>query len=369
MPRRLYSSLREIPAIGTSRKATMKRPALNSLLQRSRWAAIAATVLLLATVGLVDYVTPPTMAFSLFYLFSIFVATWYLGIVWGVVTCVVAAIIWFLAGISEGNFFSATNVWNTGVRLGIFLVMAVLLYRLKRRIGLERLTRQLRAMAVHSTEIEERERRRIARIIHEDFQQSLVASILRLGELKQLTKDGPLQQAVSEVDKQLHAAVKVSRSLTSELSPQVLYRLGLGEALVPLVKDFEEKFGLRVKLDIDPHARLADEVLSIVLYRAARELLLNVVKHAGVKAATVQLERYEDNVVLIVSDEGRGFEETGANDTKLGSGFGLFGLRERIEQFGGHVEIDSAAGLGTQVTIAVPLSVAENSPPGPTPIP
>lgn len=204
---------------------------------------------------------------------------------------------------------------------------------------------QLRTLASQLIETEQRERRRIAYVLHENFQQLLAAAKFSL----QLFRDKGQATAADHAMESLDEAIAVSRSLTVELRPPILYELGLGPALEWLARQKSQKFDLAVQLHLDHQAEPAGDSLRIFLFEAARELLLNVAKHAQVKTADVTLSRVGNQIQLQVADRGVGFDPA-----QPPSGFGLFSIRERVELLGGHIEVASRAGSGTCVTLTVP---------------
>jgi PAS domain S-box-containing protein len=204
---------------------------------------------------------------------------------------------------------------------------------------------QLRALASQLIEAEQRERRRIAHVLHENFQQLLAAAKFSL----QLFRDKGQATAADHAMESLDEAIAVSRSLTVELRPPILYELGLGPALEWLARQKSQKFDLTVQLHLGHQAEPASDSLRMFLFEAARELLLNVAKHAQVKTADVTLSRVGNQIQLQVADRGAGFDPA-----QPPSGFGLFSIRERVELLGGHIEVASRAGSGTCVTLSVP---------------
>jgi PAS domain S-box-containing protein len=230
--------------------------------------------------------------------------------------------------------------------------------RVQRRTAqLQERTRQLRALANELIQVEERERRRIAGLIHDDLQQTLVAISLRLRMLKEQADAGKLATDLNDIGQMLGDSIAMSRSLTTELSPPVLQQRGLAAAFRWLKGRCMEQYGLNVDLEIVEDINPGPEV-AVVLFRAVRELLLNIVKHAGVKSAKLRLSYTEDGRAEIeVSDEGAGFdpEEVRAHEGAIG-GFGLFNIRERLEMLGGGLATESSPGCGSRITLWVPLT-------------
>jgi PAS domain S-box-containing protein len=228
-----------------------------------------------------------------------------------------------------------------------------------RTADLQRRTTQLRGLALELTRAEEQERRRVAQLIHDHLQQILAVVRINLSMLGRTLTSPDAQAELVKIDALVGESLTVARSLTAELSPSILYRSGLAAALRWLGQWYEEKHGLSVRVTVDKETEVESEELRVAVFRCVRELLFNVVKHAGVKHARVRLGREHRALQVIVSDDGMGFS-TAALRGREGSpgGFGLFGLRERLESLGGTLEIDSEPDNGTRVTILVPLPVS-----------
>jgi signal transduction histidine kinase len=213
---------------------------------------------------------------------------------------------------------------------------------------------QLRALASELTLTEQRERRRLAQVLHDNLQQMLVAAKMQVKRVKSKAKYDELSESRGRIDDLLDQSITESRSLTAELSPPVLFDRGLVGGLEWLARHFLEKHQLPVALDLDASAEPAAEAVRIFLFQAARELLFNTVKHAQARSARVGLSRLDQQCLrLVVADDGRGFDPDTAKSDDLLSGFGLFSIRERSESIGGHLRIASAPGRGTESVIEV----------------
>jgi PAS domain S-box-containing protein len=215
---------------------------------------------------------------------------------------------------------------------------------------------QLRALASELSQVEQRERRRLATILHDHLQQLLVAAKLRLETVARNPAGAPLRTRLHEVGETIQEAITASRSLTVELSPPVLHEAGLGPALVWLGGRLKEKDDLRVEVHAEPGAEPLTEDVRALLFEAARELLFNTRKHAGVASARVTLDRSGDGGVrLVVEDGGRGFDPAAARQSRArGEGFGLFSIAQRLAYLGGRMDIDSAPGRGARVVLWAP---------------
>ena len=215
---------------------------------------------------------------------------------------------------------------------------------------------RLRALAGELTLAEYRERRRLARVLHDHLQQFLVAAKIRLTLLGRAAA-AETRQAATEIAGLVEEALTVSRSLTAELSPPILSEAGVTPALEWLAGWMGEKHGLTVALAGEPDLPPGAADVRVLLYEAVRELLFNVVKHAQVPTATVTVRRCpEDQVQIVVADTGVGFDP--APRPPAGGGFGLFSIRERLELVGGRLDVASAPGQGSRFTLTAPLGPA-----------
>jgi signal transduction histidine kinase len=213
---------------------------------------------------------------------------------------------------------------------------------------------QLRALASELTLAEQRERTRLAKVLHDHIQQLLVAAKFRLAVLLRNENDS-VKQAAGELGELIDDTIAASRSLTAELSPPILHEGGLNAGLEWLAKWMNDKQRLHVDLDMETLVPLP-ETTKILLFESARELLLNAVKHSNTSSVKVNLKSAGNLLQLIVSDEGTGFDPKGMpNAAESNRGFGLFSIRERLGLLGGQLEIESAPGKGSRFVLSVPL--------------
>lgn len=208
---------------------------------------------------------------------------------------------------------------------------------------------KLRALASELTMVEERERRRIASDMHDGVGHLLAACKLRLDMLKE-TAPGQ-KAAIRGILEIVDQAILTTRSLISDLSPPVLQEMGLAAALEWLAERVGKISGLSVTAKVSQPSRPISGDMEIILFRAAAELLNNVVKHSGAKRATVSLRDDRDKLWLIVEDDGKGFEP---GQVKMDS-FGLFSIRERLTSLGGRLEIESRDQTGTRASLSLDL--------------
>ena len=235
---------------------------------------------------------------------------------------------------------------------------------------LEQRARQLQKLTLELSQAEDRERRRLAEILHDDLQQVLAAAKFHLGFLDSGAKNpAPPQEIVGQVKQMLKDAIEKSRSLSHELAPAVLYQSNLADTFEWLAGQVQKKHGLTVNVEVRGDIDSPSEVHRVFLYRAGQELLFNMVKHAGVAEARLRLQRRRGQLWLTVSDNGRGFDSGTLGQT---AGFGLLSIRERVGLLGGRMRIRSAAGRGTTILIGISDETAAPKgarKPGESPVP
>ena len=203
-------------------------------------------------------------------------------------------------------------------------------------------------MALELTRVEQRERERLARILHDHLQQYLVAARMRVSSLQQLSSDARQDDMCRQIDLLLQEGIEISRNLAVELHPPILAERGLAAALLWLGRHYQGQYGLAVDVQADAAADPTSHEIAAVLWAGVQELLLNVVKHAGVKQAQVTMRADgRQGVVIEVSDQGRGFAPSDPRAAVTQTAYGLPSLRGRLAALDGRLEINSQPGRGT----------------------
>lgn len=229
--------------------------------------------------------------------------------------------------------------------------------RVKERTAeLEQRAEQLTRLSSELTLAEKRERRRLAEIIHDNLQQQIVGAKIRL---EVLARDIPEdhRRNVEEIHALLMDSLRTSRSLNTQLAPHVLYDRGLAPALEWLAQTMRESYPLEVDTDLASEIPVSSENLKVLLFESVRELLFNVVKHAGAASARIELARHNgDSLRISVSDGGVGFDsEQLKRGLARSDGFGLFSISERLELIGGRLDMESVPGQGAAFHLIAPL--------------
>jgi two-component system NarL family sensor kinase len=223
----------------------------------------------------------------------------------------------------------------------------VLVWRQSRVIKLQYVRRQLVSEAMQA---DERRNREVAEHLHDGPLQTLLAARLELDEIRERNDD----PALDAVHAALQQTATTLRSTVTELHPQVLAQLGLAPAVRELVRQFEIRGDHVVEAELDDVGKPASQEL---LYRAARELLTNITKHAGASRVTVRLNRNGDRVALTVADDGAGFDPATVGRYVADGHIGLGSLLARSDAMGGSMVIDSMPGHGTEITVTAPAEL------------
>jgi signal transduction histidine kinase len=215
----------------------------------------------------------------------------------------------------------------------------------------------LRALAAELTTAEERERRALAQDLHDNLGQLLAAIKIKLSMRDPcLNIPCPHRSLFEELEVLVDEVNKAARMLTLGLKPPILCTQDLRSTFEWLAEDIERKFGIAVRIHGDEELGVIDDTVRTIVFRAVRELLVNVAKHAGVAAADITCLADGQRLTVAVSDLGSGFLQEEVERAVPGiHGFGLHSTRERLSLIGGQMEIDSIPGEGTMVTLSVPL--------------
>lgn len=220
----------------------------------------------------------------------------------------------------------------------------------------ERRAEQLQTLAKALSSAERHERERLARVLHDHLQQLLVAGRMYLDIARNAATAEGADKALRQVSDLMTQSIDATRSLSAELSPPVLHRDGLTAALEWLAEQMNARHNLTVELTIEEGLAPPPHEIAVTLYQAVRELLFNVVKHAGTDRARLSIRRHEPGCLQIeVSDQGNGFDPRKLEAERGRGGLGLFSLRDRLELIGGRIQVDAAPGRGTRSKLVAPI--------------
>ena len=215
---------------------------------------------------------------------------------------------------------------------------------------------RLRSLAVQLTLSEEKESRRIASDLHDRIGQSLALTQIKLEQARSKTREPNLGKVLDTAIGLLKSSIQEVRTLTFEISPQTLYEIGLSEALKELAGQYQKEYGIRFRFEDDGLPKPLSNNIRAAAYRAAREVIINVIKHARAEKITLTLKRKGRNMLIVITDDGQGFDLNKMDqEAQKSRSYGLFSLRERIMYLGGKVDLESQPGKGTRVSLTVPL--------------
>lgn len=219
--------------------------------------------------------------------------------------------------------------------------------------------KRLRQLGAGTLRAAEEERRRIARELHDDTAQCLAALLVRLRVLRRTGDPDARERLLDEMHDELADAVEGVRRISQGLRPPALEDVGIEAAIRSHVRGHLTRSDLDVDLAMEGVQDLTDEEGQLVIYRVVQEAMTNVVRHADARSARIQIRRDGDDIRVSVRDDGRGFDADGLFLQERG--LGLLGMDERARLAGGHLEVRSAPGEGTEVELVVPVRQREEA--------
>lgn len=219
---------------------------------------------------------------------------------------------------------------------------------------------QLRALASEITMAEEQARKRIAVALHDEVAQTLAAAKMRLDLLRSGGDAETSRRALTEARELLEQSIRETRALMTDISPPLLFDMGLAAACESLAEKLTARHGIAIHCDISEDFTDVGQELSIVIFQVIRELLANAMKHSGARNVRVAIESRNGHFLVRVADNGTGFDPKSVRGPTDQGGFGLFSIRERVMAFNGTMTVESNPESGTEVTIALPRDAKES---------
>ena len=215
---------------------------------------------------------------------------------------------------------------------------------------------QVRSLASELSLVEERERQRIGQLLHDEVTQNLTACRLRLGSMERNGLSAESKQGVEQALDLLANAIERTDSLAFDLASPLLHQVGLSDSLERQAEKILEPGGIHWEMKADGDELPLPEETKVTVFRSARELLFNVLKHSGASKATIGVMSDAEELRVWVKDNGQGFDpsevDSGASSR---TGLGILSIRERLAYLGGHLEIDSSPEEGTTAILVAPL--------------
>jgi len=230
--------------------------------------------------------------------------------------------------------------------------------RMHRRRAEEQLRQsheQLRALSVYLQSVREEERTRIAREVHDELGQALTSCKLDVSWIaSRLPREAkPLLEKARQLSEHIDSTIKTVRRISSELRPGVLDHLGLAAALEWQANEFQNRTGIKCDVKAQISETLLPQELNTAFFRVFQEMLTNIIRHAGATHVAVSLKETDGEIILQVTDNGRGVEPA---EVRNPASMGLLGMRERAALLGGEFKIARLPrGRGTRVSVAIPM--------------
>ena len=214
-------------------------------------------------------------------------------------------------------------------------------------------------LSAHMLNLQEEERKRISRELHDETGQALMVIRLYLGMLESNLEKRNARSKIHETVEVVDRTIEGLRRIIGKLSPLVLQELGLIAAIRKEAKNLERNKGINTRVAISDNVGRLHGETETTIYRIVQEALHNVVKHANASNVNILMDRAEGKVHLVVADDGVGIFP---KSNFRGNSFGLAGIKERVGMLGGEVRIISMKGKGTRIEITIPASEASESP-------
>jgi PAS domain S-box-containing protein len=226
--------------------------------------------------------------------------------------------------------------------------------QLRKEKALEESQEELRNLSEHLQRVRESERTRIAREVHDELGQFLSALKIDLTCLGRglMENQGTLVEQIENMAKKIDTGVHTVRKICSELRPSILDDFGLPAAIEWHIEDFQHRTGIRFVSKIDATLTDVDGKLALIIFRIFQEAVTNMIRHAEARTVKVSLKKDTDNIVLKVSDDGKGISTRSISSP---GSLGIIGMRERVRFWNGRLIFKSARNRGTTMTVSIPL--------------
>ncbi len=337
-------------------------------LKRKKWLSLAFGLLPLVTV--VDYYAGFEFQFSIFYLVSIFLATWFGGWKLGVLVSLISVAFSLGGDLASGAVYKNELVpwWNCAISISFYVAMVIALHHLssfqrqlearvlERTTALREEIQERKNLEVALLEVSEREQRRIGHDLHDSLCQHLTSAALAGGVLseKLRSRDMPEAEDSDELVNIIEDGIGMARSLARGLAPVELDALGLTATLRELAQTTTQRTRIACRLEMHEEVILDDSEAVIHLFRIAQEAVNNAVRHSGAKHISIHLHNIAKGVEMRIEDDGIGLPST----MERKSGMGMHIMRHRASMIGATCEALRRE-KGTCVTVLIPLREPE----------
>jgi signal transduction histidine kinase len=239
---------------------------------------------------------------------------------------------------------------------------ALAIERARMTDALRQREQKIAELSAHLLHVQEEERKRISRELHDETGQALMVVRLYLGMMESASNDRSTRLKIKETVEVVDRTIEGIRRIIGKLSPLVLQELGLVAAIRKEAKNLAKTSGVKTRVLIAPDVGRLAPGTEQAIYRVVQEALHNVAKHAKARSVSVQMMREGQMVLVVVEDDGIGIQTRGSSQNRS---FGLAGIKERISVLGGVARVISSKGKGTRIEITVPAGepVTTEAPP------
>jgi signal transduction histidine kinase len=336
-------------------------------------------IVLLALLGYADVSAGPSLKLTCFYLIPAFLLTWFMGRRWGYAVAVVYAVV-SLAADAHGSPHPLAPLlfWNAAVRLATLVAFTLMVHVCKnmtreierlieaKTAGLQREIRfrkeseeAIHQLASQLSAAEDAQRKQLGHDLHDTLSQHLTVLKLQLEEITtEVPADSKMHHRIGSSLSLLDALIQQTRTLTFELYPSMLDDLGLVATLRRYAEQFESQTTVRILVTESDVPQDLPSPMGAFLFRAAKELITNAVKHGKAREILVQIRWRKQGVRIVIDDDGTGFDPEQALNPENRKGIGLAAITERLRFFGGTLRIESSDQQGSRALIDFPLQLA-----------
>jgi signal transduction histidine kinase len=324
--------------------------------------------LLVFLIGLADYAAGKFISLSIIYVFPIWLAAWYVGVGYALFLSVLSVIIWIWGDIATGLTFPDyfVPVWNGVIRLMFYVILIVLLQRLRtlqevlesrvedRAVALTREVAERERLERDLLDVSEREQRRIGQDLHDGLCQHLTGTAIASHVLaeKLIAAGSPEARDLQRIVDHIETAIGMARGMAKGLHPVERDATGLMQALDEFTAATSEMFGISCRFECDSPVLVHDPGVATNLYRIAQESVSNAVKHGRAKEIVVSLENAEPGLKLTIADDGGGFPDP----LPVNQGMGLRIMANRAGMIGARFSCGKSSYGGAEINCLAPDS-------------
>jgi signal transduction histidine kinase len=338
----------------------------------SKPALVAASLGIVVTVALVDYLTGYETFFFIFYLFAVFLAVWFVGASFGVLISALSVAAWVSTNIAAGEHYSNyfVPIWNAVIMFLFYLVVVVLLDKLhalqreleervrQRTAALTKEIQERTRLQKELLETTEQEQRRIGGELHDSLCQHLTGTAFAGHVLGQKLADKSLPETAeaSHLVELIEDAIELTRQVARGLQPIEMKTGGIVDNFQELAATFSERFKVFCQFECHQAVPLLDANVATHLLRIAQEAVSNAIRHGKARYINISLDLADNELVLTVTDDGSGLPENARNS----NGMGLRIMAYRADMIGATFNLERLSTQGTRVTCtrpAVPMPI------------